>query len=400
MRQVRLLVLILLVAPLPARAQTLAPAGFSPTAQEVLVRGVTRYAASQPGRQMVHVARIDAGAAVRIGTGLAFDRVAVPQREPTSSLCRRMNCLVGVNGDFFSFETKQPMGGMVDNGVMVRSPSDRVPHLVETEDGRWRSEPLGWSASVTYPGADSVPLAGVNITPVPDSVVLYTAHWQASTSTGSDSAEMTVGLSGPVAPAQVQALAPRAFTDGVGNAAVPPDGAVLSGHGAGAEALRRLWARMQPSDDPASLVEGATRTFTGEGEPKLELRSQTRVAGVRTVIGGGPVLAADGKVAELPTSAFSTRRHPRTVVGWNDAGQRWMVTADGRQPGYSEGMTLYEAARFVLDLGATDVLNLDGGGSTTFVKQGRVVNRPVNGQPGTERPVANALLAMATEPLT
>src|SRR5581483_8544093 len=74
--------------------------------------------------------------------------------------------------------------------------------------------------------------------------------------------------------------------------------------------------------------------------------------------------------------AFTRGRQPRTLVGWNAAGEAWLVTVDGRQPDASVGMTLAEAADFLLALGATDGLNLDGGGSTTFVDDGAVVNTP------------------------
>ena len=66
-----------------------------------------------------------------------------------------------------------------------------------------------------------------------------------------------------------------------------------------------------------------------------------------------------------------------------------LVAVDGRQPGYSVGMTLEELAHFFLKLGAVDAMNLDGGGSTTMVIGGEVVNSPSDGR---ERPVGSALL--------
>jgi exopolysaccharide biosynthesis protein len=66
-----------------------------------------------------------------------------------------------------------------------------------------------------------------------------------------------------------------------------------------------------------------------------------------------------------------------------------LVTIDGRQEA-SLGMSFAEMADFLLTLGATDALNLDGGGSTAMVIDGEVVNRPsdITG----ERAVANVLL--------
>jgi exopolysaccharide biosynthesis protein len=119
-------------------------------------------------------------------------------------------------------------------------------------------------------------------------------------------------------------------------------------------------------------------------------------------VGGFPVLVRDSiEQAGLDSAGgagFGPVRHPRTVVGMAAGGRRlFLVTIDGRQPGYSVGMTLREAARLALDLGATEALNLDGGGSTTMAvrrdSSGReryeVVNRPSD--PQGERPVGNAL---------
>ena len=87
-------------------------------------------------------------------------------------------------------------------------------------------------------------------------------------------------------------------------------------------------------------------------------------------------------------------RHPRSAVGISKDGRYLLLmTTDGRQPGYSEGTTDAETAEWLRRLGAHDGLNLDGGGSTTLVAQGRdgkpvVLNRP-SGK--VERRVANHL---------
>ena len=72
-----------------------------------------------------------------------------------------------------------------------------------------------------------------------------------------------------------------------------------------------------------------------------------------------------------------------------------LVTVDGRQPGYSEGMTLTEFARLFLALGCTDAMNLDGGGSTTMVVRGKIVNSPSDGR---ERKVGSALALFSLAP--
>ena len=96
---------------------------------------------------------------------------------------------------------------------------------------------------------------------------------------------------------------------------------------------------------------------------------------MRESVGGSPILVRDGKRWFTdPGDDFTDARHPRTLVGWTAGGDELLVTVDGRQPGLSVGMSLFEATDFLIALGATDGINLDGGGSTTFVQGGNVVN--------------------------
>lgn len=102
---------------------------------------------------------------------------------------------------------------------------------------------------------------------------------------------------------------------------------------------------------------------------------------------GGPVTGLESKTIE-----------PRTIIGANKNG-RWvyLVVFDGRQDGYSEGISLPEAADFLISIGAYQALNMDGGGSSTIViedPQGKpfVLNSPIEGGiPGNEAAVANHL---------
>ena len=93
--------------------------------------------------------------------------------------------------------------------------------------------------------------------------------------------------------------------------------------------------------------------------------------------------------------------HPRTAVGISRDGRYlFLMTADGRQFGYSEGLTTAETAEWMRRLGAYNALNLDGGGSTTLVMQGtdgkpEVLNRPSGPPAGIERRVANHLCVFA-----
>jgi len=85
-------------------------------------------------------------------------------------------------------------------------------------------------------------------------------------------------------------------------------------------------------------------------------------------------------------------RHPRTMFGIDRAGFAWLVTVDGRQPDSSAGMTLVELQRLARRIGLTDALNLDGGGSTTMVVAGTIVNHPSD--PTGPRTVSDVLLVV------
>ncbi len=112
-------------------------------------------------------------------------------------------------------------------------------------------------------------------------------------------------------------------------------------------------------------------------------------------ISGDPLLVTGGNsVADLDDHEL----HPRTAVGYSRNGRYlYLVVVDGRQPFYSEGMTLRELAALMVSLGAQYAMNLDGGGSSTMVVEGTdgrpvILNSPIDNYiPGRERPVADHL---------
>jgi exopolysaccharide biosynthesis protein len=88
----------------------------------------------------------------------------------------------------------------------------------------------------------------------------------------------------------------------------------------------------------------------------------------------------------IPTTADQAL-HPRTALGFDDTG-KWLilVVVDGRQPGFSEGTTLYELAQILQSQGCSQSINLDGGGSSIMLVQEpgkdiRTVNSPSGKEP-------------------
>jgi Phosphodiester glycosidase len=111
-------------------------------------------------------------------------------------------------------------------------------------------------------------------------------------------------------------------------------------------------------------------------------------------IAGLPILLKAGRlrVSRHCTASFC-QRQPRTGVGFTKKGHLLLVVVDGRRDGWSVGMTLVEFARLFKSLGATRAMNLDGGGSSTMVIRGKVINKPTDTTG--ERAVTSALLVLA-----
>ena len=100
-------------------------------------------------------------------------------------------------------------------------------------------------------------------------------------------------------------------------------------------------------------------------------------------IGAGPSLLSDSKVRitsdeEVFFGSSIPDIHPRSAVGIRADGTLLVLVVDGRQP-ESRGVDLEELARLLLELGAMEGMNLDGGGSSTLVVNGQLINRPAGG---------------------
>lgn len=92
----------------------------------------------------------------------------------------------------------------------------------------------------------------------------------------------------------------------------------------------------------------------------------------------GPALVENGKVCDTSSSKIKVK-NPRSAIGYYEPGHYCFIVVDGRQSGYSVGMSLDELAGTFAALGCVTAYNLDGGATATMVFQGAVVNQPTNG---------------------
>lgn len=119
-----------------------------------------------------------------------------------------------------------------------------------------------------------------------------------------------------------------------------------------------------------------------------------------TILSSGPLLLFDSQIQTFNNNSFHENRHPRTAVAITNDSRLFLVTIDGRSF-QAYGMTIHELTNFLIDLGAKDALNLDGGGSTSMWIKNKTDNGIVNYPSDNlqfdhegERDIANALLIL------
>ena len=304
--------------------------------------------------------------------------------------------LVAVNGGFGVLGDMRGYGGVLENlhiqdGELVTQPTDAEACFGVTESGEFLSSPVEMKASVQI-GEHALPLGCINQRRLDGcQVTLYTPRLGESTRTNRRRGSEVImsGLPLPLTsnyehPYRVEEVSRD------GNNLIPRDGAVL-------------WINARLKDQSISQFSpGANGTLT------LTL-SPPEWNQVHHAIGGRLRLLKNGKINETlvemhnaekrhtpgkRTPVLNLSHEPRTALGYN-ADTLFLVVADGRQPKYSTGLTLYELASILIELGATEAINLDGGSSSTFVVNDAVINKPSGQQ---ERDVLNAVFITVDVP--
>ena len=295
-------------------------------------------------------------------------------RATTSDLARaaaaREPVAGAVNADFFLFTPPGvPVGLLVVDGRVIAGPIAQ-PALAADSAGRTHIARFETRGQLSAAGR-RIDVTGWN-RDVANGVAFFDGGWGTATDTASGVIELV--LAGP------GAYRVTAVDTSVSGVAIPAGGAVLKVGRAAHDSLRAT-LRALPAGSSVSV------------EMKLAPFHP------REAVGGRPVLVHGGSVAaRLDTvgrAGFATSRHPRTAAGISRDGSRiLLVTVDGRQAPYSDGMSLLELAELMRALGAHEAVNLDGGGSTALVvatDRGafRVANRPSDR--GGERAVGDAV---------
>ncbi|MFE0153384.1 phosphodiester glycosidase family protein [Nonomuraea sp. NPDC059007] len=358
----------LLAAPAPKHLQTAKKS--RPVAPGITFTAFDRYDAA--GWLRADALSADLSGGVKAGY---LNSGEVSKTEPLSGPAKRARAVAAVNGDFFDINRSGAALGIgVQKGTLVQSPTSGWNNAVAlTGEGVGRVLKMYFEGSATPQGASSgspIALTQFNQLIQNDGVGLFTPLW------GSHTRARAVEGAAKVTEVVLTAGAVTEVRTTAGSGPIPAGTTILLGRDAGAVAL----AALKPGD-------------------KIDVRYTPKPSDggqVETAIGGNYVLVKDGAVQHSTDQAA----HPRTAVGFSADGRKmYLLTVDGRQAD-SRGVTLNELAAMMIELGAHNALNLDGGGSSTMLArepgaaEPQVENSPSDGG---ERPVPNGLALYAPE---
>jgi len=329
------------------------------------------------GPNRIRVLTVNPATPLTIDVALSND--AVPWRETTSSMTRRRGAIAAVNGTY-GLPWGRPIG-------------------LFAEDGHLKTSPLMGNQAFSMSYDEEAAFFGHTNLQMRARVLHTNARWriddwnEPGRPGPSEIAALTPAATGYLKPPQ-RACSARLY---------PAHKPMWTENGKGiatdyvVDAVRcsenRLWPR-------GGTVVSARRYGPVSSHIKalvrkhiIRLRWSVDWPGVLDMIAGSPTLLKDSTItATDDCPSYFCDRNPRTGVGMTPDGRLLLVTVDGRRPGYSVGMTPVQFAKLFRHLGATRALNLDGGGSTTMVVEGKIVNRPSD--PGGERAVSSAVLVL------
>jgi Phosphodiester glycosidase/FlgD Ig-like domain len=310
--------------------------------------------------------------AYRLRTVLSNE--AVLGRETVSSMQKRLAptaTMVGVNGDLWRWADGKPSGIFLRDGVLVSPPNSERSSAGFGLDGTLdvrRVKFLGtWRGTGQRRAVNEL-----NDAPGKNGLALFTPDYGTTTPRIPGAYAVTLSPFPPSVP-NTDLVAPVTTAGPGSRVFIAPGSAVLVARGNAAAKLQ---------------AEAAVGTML-----TLRVILQPDWATVADAIGGGPLLVREGRPVYRANEAFTVSqlapRHPRTAIGQTADGRVLLVVVDGRQPGYSVGMTTFEMALTMVRIGAVRAMQLDGGGSSTLAFEGRVLNRPSDGR---ERAISTAVM--------
>lgn len=291
---------------------------------------------------------------------------AITIEEAAAKLRERGYDVVGGINASFSNGNMTVIGLQVRDGILTSydRESTYLPSVGFTGDGSMLVGDPGISIKVST-GGGSVSVDKLNKARNPDLVYMYTRDFAATTQTTQDGTHVVMRVSsGSLSLGGTLTGTVTRVLRGTAAYTIASDEIVLSA------------STQSAIDRIAFLTEGSAVTVTVEC-------ADVRWYGVSAAVVGRNYLVRNGQV----TDASDGARAPRTAAGIRADGSVVLYTVDGRQAGYSTGLTLREAAERLLDMGCVVAAELDGGGSTAMMvrmpgeSSAKIINKPSDGQP-------------------
>lgn len=322
---------------------------------------------------------------VRLDVVHAFDSAI--GTETVSSMAKRHGAIAAINAGFFRLDKSIFAGDaagvlMIDNYLISESVNNRTAIFIdnfEPDKTIVKFAHININHFIKIKGRDFY-YSGTNRERKENELIEYTSFFNRTTLTNGDGLEIVV-RKGKI----------TAVNNGTGNTVIPSDGFVISAAG-----------KMRDEILPFLKIGRKVKEFTStpfnasdKGYPNRDSDRTTRAfSRSEDITSGLPQLIRDGRMditwqEEKASRDFVETNHPRTAVAKLRDGKFLMITVDGRSES-SGGIGLEDLAKLLLELGATDAMNLDGGGSTTMFLDGKVVNQPSDKEG--ERKVGDAIL--------
>ncbi|MFP4697426.1 MAG: phosphodiester glycosidase family protein [Eubacteriales bacterium] len=285
--------------------------------------------------------------------------------------------VAAINGDFYHMNNGIPLGTFINDGKIITDPPgtwlDWYAFGVKEDNTVVFGKSPKLHKKLIIPGNSVLDINFINRIPaIEDALVLFTSDFYSSTKTNDNRDEYIceIIIGDEVRANKGLILQVKDIRKNTGNTEIKDGEVVLSASGKFKDSLSKL----KKGDELATF-------FNIENKWK----------DVKLAVGGQHLIVDNGKVANIN----SKERGPRVAIGVKEDGKIVMLEVDGRSSGFSEGVTLKELGEMMKDLGCVNALNLDGGGSATFL--GRLpgeINRTVLNKlsDGKERRVANSIM--------
>jgi hypothetical protein len=287
----------------------------------------------------------------------------------------RNRVVVAINGSYYDLYTGVPIGGMVNSGWYAKRHDD----LGGGSGFTWKLDGDAFIGGCVYHRAEkqvveylntgiSQEIDGVNVERESDSLMLYTPQYDMHTGTGNTGVEVLVEMERPSlilpSPAYARGIV-RQIHQSKGSTFIPFDHVVLSARDSAANILLSnvsLGSEIGISQEITHFDSGCSGTLSSDSWTKSYAS-----------IGGAYYYLKDGEIQEFDDPG-ATNKHPRTAIAY-DNDYIYFIVVDGRDVANSIGMTIDELAIFTWDtLGADWGISQDGGGSSTMVVNGEVMN--------------------------